>query len=85
MTCPPLIVFQSHSEVPDRDEDWPTLSEVVRYRDRVRERVLDLYREIESGKRTLTWRLARTLTMVLEHDSFHLEVKKSHILCSNQC
>jgi len=47
---------------------------VVRYRDLVRERVLDLYRELESGKRILTWRLARTLVMVLEHDAFHIEV-----------
>lgn len=63
----------NHSDVPERDEDWPALSEIVRYRDRVRERVLDLYRELESGKRPLTRRLARTLTMVLEHDSFHIE------------
>jgi hypothetical protein len=68
-------VSQAHSEVPERDEDWPTLSEVVKYRDRVRERVLDLYRELESGKRLLTWRLGRTLTMVLEHDAFHIEVR----------
>lgn len=68
-------MFQSHSEVPERDEDWPSLSEVVRYRDRVRERVLDLYRELEFGKRTLTRRLARTLVMVLEHDAFHIEVR----------
>ena len=74
-TCPLFTAFQSHSHVPERDEDWPTLSEVVRYRDRVRERVLDLYRELESGKRTLTRRLARTLTMVLEHDAFHIEVR----------
>lgn len=49
---------------------------MVRYRDRVRERVLDLYRELESGKRALTWRLARTLAMVLEHDAFHIEVRR---------
>jgi hypothetical protein len=61
--------------VPERDEDWPTLSEVVRYRDRVRERVLDLYLEFESGKRALTKRLARTLAMMLEHDAFHIEVR----------
>ncbi|KAF9651042.1 hypothetical protein BDM02DRAFT_3154603 [Thelephora ganbajun] len=63
----------SHSEVPEQDEDWPPLSEVARYRDRVRERVLDLYRELDSGKRVLTRRLARTLAIVLEHDAFHIE------------
>lgn len=70
-----LKFLQSHSEVPERDEDWPSLSEVVRYRDRVRERVLDLYRELECGRRLLTRRLARTLVMVLEHDGFHIEVR----------
>ena len=63
------------SEVAERDEDWPSLSEVVRYRDRVRERVLDLYQELGSGKRMLTRRLARALAMVLEHNAFHIEVR----------
>lgn len=75
VVCRTLTAFQNHSEVPERDEDWPTLSEIVRYRDRVRERVFDLYRELESGKRILTRRLARTLVMVLEHDAFHIEVR----------
>ncbi|CCL99008.1 uncharacterized protein FIBRA_01016 [Fibroporia radiculosa] len=63
----------SHSEVPERDEDWPALGEVLAYRDRVRARLAKLYDELEAGTRTLTRRLARTLMMILEHDGFHIE------------
>ncbi|KAH9843532.1 C-type lectin protein [Rhodofomes roseus] len=63
----------SHSEVPEKDEDWPVLGEVLAYRDRVRERLMRLYEELGKGERTLTRRLARTLMMVLEHDGFHVE------------
>ncbi|OSX60755.1 hypothetical protein POSPLADRAFT_1147858, partial [Postia placenta MAD-698-R-SB12] len=65
----------AHSEVPQRDEDWPALGEVLAYRDRVRARLAALYRELEAGERVLTRRLARTLVMVLEHDGFHIEVR----------
>ncbi|KAL1938622.1 hypothetical protein VTO73DRAFT_11437 [Trametes versicolor] len=64
----------SHSEVPEKDEDWPALGEVLAYRDEVRERVIRrVYSEMESGERALTRRMARTLMMVLEHDGFHIE------------
>jgi hypothetical protein len=62
--------------VPERDEDWPTLSEILSYRDRIRQRVINLYEEIESGKRPLTRRMGRTLMMTLEHEGFHIEVNK---------
>ncbi|OBZ71960.1 hypothetical protein A0H81_08153 [Grifola frondosa] len=62
-----------HSEVPIRDEDWPALPEVLAYRDRVRERLIKLYEELEAGTRVLTRRLVRTLVMILEHDGFHIE------------
>ena len=65
----------SHSEVPEKDEDWPALGEVLAYRDRVRERLAKLYAELLKGERQLTRRLARTLVMVLEHDGFHIEVR----------
>ena len=64
----------SHSEVPEKDEDWPALGEVLAYRDRVRERLAKLYGEVLKGERQLTRRLARTLVMILEHDGFHIEV-----------
>ncbi|KAI0352516.1 hypothetical protein OH77DRAFT_1409131 [Trametes cingulata] len=64
----------SHSEVPERDEDWPTLAQVLEYRDEVREKVVRrVYEEMERGERKLTRRMARTLMMVLEHDGFHIE------------
>ncbi|PCH41710.1 hypothetical protein WOLCODRAFT_119486 [Wolfiporia cocos MD-104 SS10] len=63
----------SHSEVPEKDEDWPTIAEVLAYRDRVREKLASVYREVEAGTRKMTRRLARTLVMVLEHDGFHIE------------
>ncbi|KAI0640552.1 C-type lectin protein [Trametes meyenii] len=64
----------SHSEVPEKDEDWPTLGEVLVYRDEVREKVIGrVFEEVERGERVLTRRMARTLMMVLEHDGFHIE------------
>ena len=67
-----------HSEVPEKDEDWPALDEVIAYRDEVRAKVIDrIYAELESGERALTRRLARTLMMVHEHDGFHIEVRWS--------
>ncbi|EMD31755.1 hypothetical protein CERSUDRAFT_162503 [Gelatoporia subvermispora B] len=63
----------NHSEVPEKDEDWPALPEVLAYRDRVRARLAKVYEELERGERALTRRLARTLVMVLEHDGFHIE------------
>ena len=65
----------SHSEVPEKDEDWPALGEVLAYRDRVRERLAKLYGELLKGERQLTRRLARTLVMIHEHDGFHIEVR----------
>jgi L-histidine Nalpha-methyltransferase / hercynylcysteine S-oxide synthase len=66
--------LQNHSEVPERDEDWPSLSEVLDYRDRVRARLAEFYNDLESGKRICTRRIARTLVMILEHEGFHVEV-----------
>lgn len=87
----------SHSEVPEKDEDWPALGEVLAYRDEVRERVIRrVYNDLESGERALTRRMARTLMMVLEHDGFHIEVRifiprppvgsnSAAILCRRSC
>jgi hypothetical protein len=66
---------QSHSNVPDIDEDWPTLASVVAFRDRVRARLMRLYDELLSGKRKATRNIARTLVMTLEHEGFHVEVR----------
>ncbi|KAI0365693.1 DUF323 domain-containing protein [Pilatotrama ljubarskyi] len=62
-----------HSEVPQRKEDWPALSTILQFQSRVRERVMNLYRDIESGKITLTRKIARVLFMTHEHEAFHAE------------
>ncbi|KAG5652789.1 hypothetical protein H0H81_003619 [Sphagnurus paluster] len=63
----------NHSEVPEKDEDWPTLESIIGFRNRVRARLASLYDELLSGKRTLTRNIARTLVMTLEHEGFHIE------------
>lgn len=68
----------SHSEVPECDEDWPVIEDVLRYRDNVRAQVIKrAIEEMERGERPLTRRMARTLMMVHEHDGFHIEVRRS--------
>ncbi|KAI1793340.1 hypothetical protein LXA43DRAFT_1002040 [Ganoderma leucocontextum] len=62
-----------HSEVPQKDEDWPSLSSVLEFQLRVRERVMNLYRDIDSRKVQLTRKIARVLQMTLEHEAFHVE------------
>ncbi|KAK7057481.1 C-type lectin protein [Favolaschia claudopus] len=63
----------SHSEVPERDEDWPTLDTVMSFRTGVRSRLFQLYDDLTTGKRLLTRNIARTLVMTLEHEAFHIE------------
>ncbi|KAJ7690691.1 C-type lectin protein [Mycena rosella] len=63
----------NHSEVPERDEEWPTLETIMGFRTDVRARLLRLYEDIDSGKQPLTRNIARTLVMTLEHEGFHVE------------
>lgn len=78
-----VVLSQSHSEVPENDEDWPSLCEILEYRDRVRARLMAVYDDFETGKRTLTRRIARVLQMTLEHEGFHIEVCLDFpVLCS---
>ncbi|THH27007.1 hypothetical protein EUX98_g7189 [Antrodiella citrinella] len=62
-----------HSEVPQKDSDWPKLENILEFQDRVRGRVLKLYDDIESGKVTLTRKIARVLFMTFEHEALHAE------------
>lgn len=64
----------NHSEVPEKDEDWPHLGQILAFRDRVRDLVLKTLAELESGARPLTRRMARTMMMMHEHEGFHIEV-----------
>ncbi|KAF8893888.1 C-type lectin protein [Infundibulicybe gibba] len=63
----------NHSDVPERDEDWPTIDTIIGFRNRVRARLMRLYDDIKTGKRVLTRNIARTLVMTLEHEGFHIE------------
>ncbi|KAG9311989.1 C-type lectin protein [Chiua virens] len=62
-----------HSEVPDKDEDWPTLARILAFRDRVRARLIRFYDDVAAGRRTLTRHVARMLAMTLEHEGWHVE------------
>ncbi|CAK5265600.1 unnamed protein product [Mycena citricolor] len=63
----------NHSVVPEKDEDWPSLDGIIGFRNGVRARLAQLYDDIDSGKRTLTRNIARTLVMTLEHEGWHVE------------
>ncbi|KAF9268739.1 hypothetical protein L218DRAFT_970017 [Marasmius fiardii PR-910] len=63
----------NHSEVPERDEDWPTLENVFKFRNGVRARLGRLYDDLSGGRRELTRNIARTLVMTHEHEGFHVE------------
>ncbi|KAF9501797.1 hypothetical protein BDN71DRAFT_1500819 [Pleurotus eryngii] len=63
----------NHSEVPEKDEDWPTIELIMSFRDAVRARLAKLYAELESGARALTRNIARTLVMTIEHEAWHIE------------
>lgn len=65
---------QAHSEVPQNEEDWPSLSSILSFRDRVRERLTKLYMNISSGTIQLTRKIARALWMTYEHEGLHAEV-----------
>lgn len=62
-----------HSEVPTKDEDWPTLGTILAFRDRVRARLLALYDDLASGKRKINRNIGRMLAMTLEHEGWHVE------------
>ncbi|KZT64249.1 DUF323 domain-containing protein [Daedalea quercina L-15889] len=63
----------SHSEVPTRDEDWPSVANILEFQSKVRQRIIKLYGDIESGSVVLTRKIARVLFMTLEHEAFHAE------------
>lgn len=65
--------IHAHSEVPVEEADWPLLSEVLAFRDRVRLRLRGIYDDLESGKMELTRRAGRTLFMGYEHEAQHAE------------
>ncbi|KAL7419376.1 hypothetical protein Q5752_006214 [Cryptotrichosporon argae] len=63
----------THSEVPKTADEWPTLSEILAFRDRVRARVRRIYADVGAGRLTLSRSLGRHLFMGLEHEAMHAE------------
>jgi len=69
----------SHSEVPTKDEDWPTLEQIIDYKERVVARLRGIYDAIAEGNalgktgKSLTKRAARMLWMLKEHQELHME------------
>lgn len=45
------------------------------FQSRVRQRALDLYNNIQSGKLVLTRKVGRVLQMTYEHEALHTEVR----------
>ncbi|SJL07664.1 related to TAD2-tRNA-specific adenosine deaminase 2 [Armillaria ostoyae] len=66
-------VCHPHSEVPTEDKDWPSLNSILLFQNRVRERLLSLYRDMETGKKPLTRKMGRVLFMTYEHEALHAE------------
>ncbi|KAJ4482382.1 DUF323 domain-containing protein [Lentinula aciculospora] len=62
-----------HSEVPLKDEDWPSLSSILQFRSRVRSRLLKFYDDFQTGNLSLTRKMGRVLFMTFEHEAFHAE------------
>ena len=54
-------------------EDWPSLEEILTFRDRVRERLRGIYDQITNGSMELTRHVARVLFMTFEHEAQHAE------------
>ncbi|PSR70564.1 hypothetical protein PHLCEN_2v13603 [Hermanssonia centrifuga] len=65
--------FKPHSEVPQSEDEWPSMGSIMAFQGRVRARLLKLYDDISSGKFKLTRKVARVLFMTLEHEAFHAE------------
>lgn len=70
---PVQLIFQPHSEVPQKDEDWPSLASILQFQSRVRSRLLNFYEDLDSGKRKLDRKTGRVLFMTFEHEALHAE------------
>ena len=73
------IQSQPHSEVPQEKEDWPTLSAILDFKSRVRQRLLKVYNDIASGRFDMTRKVGRVLFMTWEHESYHSEVSNEAV------
>ncbi|CAH7669340.1 hypothetical protein PPACK8108_LOCUS3945, partial [Phakopsora pachyrhizi] len=69
----------SHSKVPDKECDWPSLGEILKFRDNLRQRILDVYQSFEELASSnfeagnFSMHLGRVLCMIYEHEAMHIE------------
>ncbi|EIW71173.1 hypothetical protein TREMEDRAFT_42626 [Tremella mesenterica DSM 1558] len=63
----------AHSEVPTAQEEWPSLDEILAFRDRVRARVHEIYTQLASGQMEYSRHIGRVLFMTFEHEAMHAE------------
>ncbi|KAJ7701438.1 DUF323 domain-containing protein [Mycena rosella] len=66
-------VCHPHSEVPQNDEDWPSLTAILQFQTRVRARLMKLYADVDAGHRSITRKVGRVLFMTFEHEALHAE------------
>ena len=59
--------------MPTAESDWPTLDEILGFRDRVRARLQGIYKQLESGKMAFSHHIGRVLFMTFEHEAMHAE------------
>jgi len=68
-----LVFQQPHSQVPVDNKDWPSQATILTFQSAVRERLMNLYDNIDSSKVVLDRKIGRVLFMTLEHEAMHLE------------
>ena len=68
-----FLCLQTHSEVPVKDEEWPSHNSILEFQDKVRARLMQLYDDIDAGRITLTRKVGRVLFITLEHEAMHTE------------
>lgn len=64
--------IHAHSEVPTCEEDWPSLEQIVAFRDTVRQRLKSIYADTQDGRQLSRFE-ARSLFMGYEHEAMHAE------------
>ncbi|WVR04710.1 hypothetical protein IAU60_001721 [Kwoniella sp. DSM 27419] len=62
-----------HSEVPMSEEDWPSLPEIIGFRDRVRSRLRTIYEKVSTDEMAFSRHVGRVLFMTYEHEAMHAE------------
>ena len=76
-----LVFQQPHSQVPVDNKDWPSQVAILAFQSAVRERLMNLYDDIDSSKVVLGRKIGRVLFMTLEHEAMHLETLLYMLLC----